>query len=438
MSCSDTIFALASGAGRAGIAVLRLSGGRCGAVLDAMCGGRPQPRRATVFHVKHPETAEVLDQALVLWFPAPNSFTGEDCAEFHVHGGMAVIAAVTQAFMTLPHVRLAESGEFSRRAFMNGKLDLTQAEAIVDLVAAETPAQRRQALSQLGGDLADLYDEWRGQLLDAMAFVESCIDFPDEDIPANVLDHAHSRLKTLCEALRQHMVQSSVALAVRDGFQVAILGAPNAGKSSLINALAKRDVAIVTDQPGTTRDVLEVRLNINGFPVICADTAGLRDSTDEIEREGIRRAHQKAQDAHLRLWLVAPDQSVADMPIVTGDTVVLTKSDLSAQPVSFDGPMFTISTQTGVGVDALLRHISECVTHAMQAQELPPLTRLRHVHSVDAAITALERALTRLATSPELAGEDLRHAAIALSHIAGRVDVEDLLDKIFSEFCIGK
>lgn len=429
---------MASGAGRSGVAVLRLSGGQCGAVLDALCGKCPQPRRATVFHVKHPETGEILDHALVLWFPGPHSFTGEDCAEFHVHGGSAIIEAVTQAFVTLPHVRLAEAGEFSRRAFANGKLDLTQAEAIADLVAAETPAQRRQALSQLGGDLAQLYDTWRRQLIDAMAFVESCIDFPDEEIPTDVLDRARQQLRVLCDALRQHVEQSRSGLAVRDGFQVAILGAPNAGKSSLINAIAERDIAIVTDQPGTTRDVLEVRLNIGGFPVICADTAGLRDSDDVIEREGIRRAHQRAQDAHLRLWLLAPDQSLCELPVAAGDTVVLTKADVQVRQVTYDGPVFSVSTYTGAGVDELLRHVSSVVTQALGQQDLPPLTRLRHVQSVTAAVEAIERALSRLSDMPELAGEDLRHAAMALSHIAGRVDVEDLLDKVFSEFCIGK
>ena len=291
MGQGDTIAAQATAPGRAGIAVIRISGPQAGSILDALSGGpRPSPRQATLTAFKRPGDRELLDRGLALWFPAPHSFTGEDVAELHGHGGLAVVAALLAEITHFPGCRLAEPGEFTRRAFDNGKLDLTQVEGLADLVNAEAEAQRKQAMRQLDGALGLLYEGWRAELIGAMARIEAGIDFPDEDLPDDLLGRQRSALAALVDEIARHLADDHRGERLRDGFHIVILGAPNVGKSSLLNALARREAAIVSERAGTTRDVVEVHLDLGGYPVILADTAGLRHSGDSIESEGMRRA----------------------------------------------------------------------------------------------------------------------------------------------------
>jgi tRNA modification GTPase len=434
----QTIAALASGAGRAGVAVLRVSGPDAGPALAALAGGLPRPRRAALRTLAW--DGETLDSALVLWLPGPASFTGEDVAELHVHGGPAVIAAVLDALLAQPGVRLAEPGEFTRRAFGHGKLDLTQAEALADLVDAETDGQRRQALAQMSGALGAVYEDWRARLTRLMALLEAEIDFPDEDLPAGLSGRALAILAPLKAEMAGHLADQGRGERVRDGYRVAIIGAPNAGKSSLLNALARREAAIVSDIPGTTRDVVEIRLVLAGFPVWIADTAGLREAADAIEAEGVRRALERAEAADLRLGVVdGADPSgsgrAIDGLIGPGDLTVWTKADLGVAA----GPGgLPVSTKTGQGLAALEAALAEKVTQALAAREAPALTRARHRTGVAAALAALGRAETAAVFGVELAAEEARQAAQALGRLTGRIDVEDILGEIFASFCIGK
>lgn len=430
----DTVFALASGAGRAGVAVIRVSGPAAGAAFIALTGGLPEPRRAAL-RALYGAGGGLIDRALTLWFPAPHSFTGEDVAEFHVHGGQAVIAALSAALLDVPGLRPAEPGDFTRRAFENGKLDLAEAEGLADLIDAETEGQRQQALRQMDGALSRLYDGWRAQLVTAMALLEAAIDFPDEDLPEALAERVGPLLAPLAAAMAEHLADTR-GERVREGFRVAILGKPNAGKSSLLNALAGRDVAIVSDTPGTTRDVIEVRLVLAGFPILIADTAGLRASEDAIEQEGVRRALARAEDADLRVFLAPVDDLGGDaLPLALrpDDLVFASKADLGAE---IDQPR--LSAKTGEGVDALLAAIAARAEAALGAREAPALTRARHRRLVEQAHASLLRAQSALQLGPELAAEDLRAAAAALGRLTGRIDVETLLDEIFAQFCIGK
>ncbi len=437
---SGTIFALATPPGKGGVAVLRLSGGDAGAALQALTGaGLPEPRRATLHRLREPQTGEAIDQALVLWFPAPASFTGEDVVELHVHGGRAVAAALSEALSHLPGCRPAEPGEFSRRAFENGKLDLTAAEAIADLVAAETAAQRRQALCQLDGALGDLYENWRGRLLRALAHLEAEIDFSDEELPEGMAVAVLPVLRELETAIAAHLDDAGRGERLREGAQIAIVGPPNAGKSSLLNLLARRDVAIVSAQAGTTRDVIEVHLDLGGWPVTLADTAGLRETADEIEREGVRRAELRARGADLRL--VVLDAASAETPsmlqelMAPDDIVVLNKIDL-APAADIPAEALALSVRTGAGVGELLALLQQRVVTLLDGGGMP-LTRQRHRLALEECLAALKRAQAQKAL-PELLAEDVRLAARALGRITGRVDVEDMLDIVFREFCIGK
>jgi tRNA modification GTPase len=432
-----TIFALASGAGRAGVAVIRISGPEAGAALRTLAGSLPEPRMARVRTLR--SAGETLDDALVLWFPAPGSFTGEDVAELHVHGGVATIAAVATALQGCG-LRLAGPGEFTRRAFENGKLDLTAAEGLADLVDAETEGQRRQALRQMEGALAQLYDGWRARLLSALALLEAEIDFPDEDLPDGVASRATPVIAALADDMAAHLADGARGERVRDGYRVAIVGAPNAGKSSLLNALARREAAIVSDVPGTTRDVVEVRLVLGGFPVWIADTAGLREARDAIESEGVRRALARAEDADLRIGV---SEGVVDARLAAAlkpnDLLVQSKADLhpdDAPSLQSAWQTLSVSSVTGAGVAALEAALSDRVARALGSAEAPALTRTRHRALVDEAVQALRRALT--ANGAELAAEDARLAARALGRITGRIDVEDVLGEIFATFCIGK
>ncbi len=404
-----------------------------------LSGGLPAPRQASLRKL-HSVQGDVFDQALVLWFPAPASFTGEDCVELHLHGGAAVIDGAIAAIEAAGGV-LAQAGEFTRRAFENDKLDLTEAEGLADLIEAETEGQRTQALAQMSGSLKHLYEGWREALISVLASIEGEIDFPDEaDVPDALSHRAYQPLSGLLESMAAHLADGRRGERVRNGFSIALIGAPNAGKSSLLNRLAGRDAAIVTDIPGTTRDIVEVRLTMAGFPVVISDTAGLREAVDAIEAEGVRRALDRAEHADLRIG-VADARSQAELQDLQGrlqdsDLLVLNKLDL--MPDRKDGNGFRISATTGAGVDALEARIEAIVRERLSAREMPALSRARHRRAVEAAQAALMRCRERLADAPELAGEDARLAVRALESLTGRVDVEDILDRVFSQFCIGK
>ncbi len=435
---TDTIFAPATAAGRAAVAVIRVSGPDSSKVLQFLAAPLPTPRRAALRRLKAAD-GSALDEALVLWLPGPNSFTGEDSAELHLHGGRAGVEAVSRELAALG-LRLAEPGEFSRRAFQNGKLDLTQAEAIADLVDAETDAQRRQALGQLEGELSARYEAWRKRLIQALARLEAAVDFPDEDLPETLQAEVGARIGDLAGDLEAALADHGRGEKVREGFKIALMGAPNAGKSSLLNRLAGREAAIVTDIAGTTRDVIEVPAVIDGFKVLFADMAGLRESFDPIEAEGVRRARAWAEGADLRLWVV--DQAApADLEeaIRSSDLLVLNKADLPAGPDAGlpDLQTVRVSAKTEAGMDALWAALSGRVK-ALTGGDFPAVTRLRHRRHLQDAAQALRRGQAALARSPELGAEDLRHAAQALGRIAGRIDPEQVLDEVFSSFCIGK
>lgn len=442
-----TIFALASAPGRAGVAVVRISGAAAGRVIDAMAAPRPDPRRAAGRFIRHPESGDKLDRGVVLWFPAPASFTGENVVELHLHGGRAVVAAVLSALGRLPGLRLAEPGEFARRAFEAGKIDLAEVEGLADLIDAETDAQRRQALAQASGALSDLYDGWRASLIDALALIEAGLDFADEgDVGARTFTEATSVIKVLAQAVTHHLEDGHRGEILRDGFRVALVGPPNAGKSSLLNALAKRDAAIVSEEAGTTRDVIEVRLDLGGLPVIVSDTAGFREAAGAVEREGMRRSQAAAEAADLVLWLTdasEPETALppALAPLAERTLLVLNKTDLMAggkPPPALPDDMVPLSVATGDGLDALVRRIAVIASERIGHHAEPALTQVRHRQLVEACRDNLEAFLAGAPEDVELRAEDLRQAADALGRITGRVDVEDVLDQVFGRFCIGK
>ncbi|MCB1537580.1 MAG: tRNA uridine-5-carboxymethylaminomethyl(34) synthesis GTPase MnmE [Rhodospirillales bacterium] len=447
---SQTIYALASAPGRAGVAVVRVSGPDAFDSLAALSEPMPLPdiRQASLRKIKNPVQEKSVDEAVVVRFAGPHSFTGEDVVEYHVHGGRAVIDALLAALAAQAGHRLAEPGEFTRRGFENGRMDLTAAEAVADLIAAETEAQREQALAQMGGALARLYDGWAGRLSRALAHLEADLDFSDEDLPEGVAETVKPQLRQLEFEIRQHLNDGRRGERLREGVKIAVIGAPNAGKSSLVNALAQRDVAIVSDIPGTTRDVIEVHLNLGGYPVILADTAGLRpdqighSGQDRIEQEGIARALRYAQDADVVLLLF----DGAAVPSIDPDTVRLidsrsvcyaSKADIMRADARVRGmtlPAFSVAT--GAGFDRLIHDLTGRVAEAMGSADRPYLTRARHRVALEESCAALTRAGE--AMLPELIAEDARLALRALGRITGRVDVENLLDIIFRDFCIGK
>jgi len=445
---ADTIFACATAPGRAGIAVIRISGPRTLLALRALGVAAPSPRLLRRARFRDPESGELLDDGLVAVFPGPHSYTGETAAEVHVHGSPAVVAAIYAVLGHQPGLRLAEPGEFTRRAFENGKLDLTEAEAIADLVAAETAAQRRQALRQLSGELRQLYEGWRERLLRALAHLEAAIDFPDEGLPQGLAGEIRASVAALEHEIGAHLADNRRGERLRDGLSVAILGPPNAGKSSLLNVLARREAAITSATAGTTRDVIEVHLDLGGYPAIVADTAGLRDSVDAIEVEGVRRARARAAEADLKLMVLDAmrpgEASAAVRALVDADTLVVANKIDLAQNESTTAwadrvgaaPALRISVKTGAGVDALLARLTEELARRFDATGAPLITRARHRAALEECLAALRR--YDAGALPELAAEDLRLAARALGRITGRVDVEDLLDIIFRDFCIGK
>ena len=428
----DSIFALASAPGRAGLAVVRVSGPAAGPALEALAGKKPAPRHASLMRLCW--QGEFLDQALILWFPAPGSFTGEDVAEFHIHGGRAVREALSGALLALG-LRPAEPGEFSRRAVENGRFDLTRAEAVADLSEAETPAQLRQALRQYEGSLARLYETWRAGLLAALARAEAAIDFSDDGVGETELAAARAAAVKISKEIQAHIQDQGRGEALREGLRLAIIGSPNAGKSSLLNALARRDIAIVAETPGTTRDVIGVRLDLGGYPVHASDTAGLRETSDAIEAEGVRRAHAEAQASHLTLLLLDGSDPKVKIPRdVKADLIVWNKSDL---PGFTKSEGLSLSLKSGDGLSQLLEALKALVEKRLESKnDNPALTRPRHRHALEEALASLDHA--RNARAPELFAEDLRLATRAIGRITGAVDVEEILDSVFREFCIGK
>lgn len=437
---TDTLFALATPPGRGAVAVIRLSGPDCDRVLWGLGAGLPAPRQAVVRILRH--QGETLDQALVLRFKAPASYTGEDAAELHLHGGRAVVEGVSKALVDLG-VRPAEPGEFTRRAFENGKLDLTQAEAIADLIDAETTEQSAQALGQLGGALAEAYAGFRRDLLTALSLVEAEIDFPDEDIPDALASRAGPVLEGLVMDLERALASGRRGERIREGYRIVLIGETNAGKSSLFNALVEREAAIVTPVAGTTRDVLDATLVIGGYAVTLSDTAGLRDSDDPIEAEGVRRARARAEAADLRLWVVAPGDPVgpAGALVRPGDLCIRTKADLERTdwPDAVDGmATLVVSPTSGQGLEALTLWVSARLARDLSGGDFPALTRERHRLRLEEALASVRSARQALTRSPEMAGEDLRRAAASLARITGEVGVEDILGEVFASFCIGK
>lgn len=440
---NDTIFALSSGHGRAGVAVIRISGPGAGASLKALAGVIPRPREIMLRTLIDPLSGALLDKALVIFFPAPESFTGEDVAELHVHGGPAVIGGVVCALGARSGLRAAEAGEFTRRAFANGKLDLTEVEGLADLIEAETRAQAVQALRQSSGALGALYDAWRHDLIAALAHVEAALDFSDEaDVPALVEQKARPIVEALRTAIEQHLHDHRRGERLRAGFTVVLAGPPNVGKSSLLNALAARDVAIVSEEAGTTRDVLEVHLDLDGLPVTVLDTAGIREAQSGVEQEGVRRTLARAGQADLVVWLVDagapewfPPDDLGEAPVIT----VVNKIDLASveRPAGVDDALEISATQ-GSGLDALTDMLAALAGESLQAGEAPALTRERHRHELERARVALGDFLEADRAALELRAEDLRTAAQALGRLTGQVDVEDVLDRIFADFCIGK
>ncbi len=442
-SLTDTVFALSSGTGRTALAVVRVSGPAAGIALDRIAAPRPKPRFAAFRKLRHPDTGEEFDHALVLWFPGPGSETGEDLCEFQVHGGRAVLAATFAALSAIPGCRPAGPGEFARRAFENGKLDLTTAEGIVDLIDAETDAQRRQALRQASGTLAQLYEGWRGRLIEAQALLAAAIDFSDEpDVEAAAAARGLETAARLTTEIGAHLSDGRRGEIVREGFRIVLAGPPNVGKSSLMNALAQRDVAIVAVGSGTTRDVLEVRLDLGGYMAIVADTAGLREASGAIEREGIRRAMSRADEADLILWVADASDPLIHAPALARRPDqrvlrILNKIDLGDHTVTSTDD-FAISARTGAGIPDLVTALGEMVRQTAEGSEAPALTQLRHRQQIEICLSALDEVPRAAEIEPELAAEQLRLAADALGRITGRIDPEDVLDRVFARFCIGK
>ena len=477
-SSSDTIFALSSGRPPAAIAVIRISGPMAGSALKSVIGRVPEPRKGAFARIRDPKNGEPIDEALALWFPGPHSETGEDTAELQLHGGRAVIAATLAALSAIDGLRPAEAGEFTRRAFENGKLDLTAVEGLADLVMAETEAQRRQAFRQMKGLLGERAENWRQKLIETLALVEAGIDFSDEgDVPANLIAPALAAARSLAEEITGALADAGRGERLREGMVVAIAGPPNAGKSTLLNRIARREAAIVSPYAGTTRDVIEVHLDLSGYPVTLVDTAGIRESQDPIEQEGVRRARERGKAADLVLWVVDASESGSvnhDFWHEQAVWRVINKIDLVSKKnessVSHNGKnggkfnpkkplpsmdnkrlterneslfgsneyVFSISALDGTGFGALLAAL-EAQAEAWLGGEPALVTRERHRQALESAVRALERAGSKsIADREDLVAEELRSAAHSLARLTGRVDVEDILDVIFRDFCVGK
>ncbi|MDB2439292.1 tRNA uridine-5-carboxymethylaminomethyl(34) synthesis GTPase MnmE [Hellea sp.] len=445
-SPNDTIFALSSAPGRAGVSVFRVSGKNAKKIVEALIKGPcPAPRYAALRKL-YAKSDQLIDEALVLWMPGPKSFTGEDCAEFQVHGSPSVIEAMASAFLSLS-LRQAEAGEFTRRAFENGKMDLTEAEGLADLIDAETESQRQQALRQMQGGLRDLYEGWRERLLDALAQIEGEIDFPDEeDIPDTLSHKAYPYLSEVIEAMRKGLMEADKGEAIRHGVEIAIIGRPNAGKSTLLNALAGREAAIVSSEAGTTRDIVSINTVLSGLAVRLSDTAGLRDTENAIEAEGVKRALSLAAEAQIRLAVVESTEPESLLDLISqledGDVVVYSKADLAPNfvpDVSRETySVLSMNSQKKDDVEALRELLEAEVSRRFAIGDDVGLTRARHKDCVKRGLVALERAVEKLGIAPELAGDDIRAALHAVKELAGETDIESVFDRIFSRFCVGK
>ncbi len=461
-----TIFALSTAPGRAAIAVVRISGDCARDILLALCPPLPEPRRAVLRRLQDPSTNNLLDEALVLYFAAPRTETGEDMAELHLHGGKAVIRAVLETLSKFPGCRMAEPGEFVRRAFANGKLDLAQVEGLADLIDAETESQRRQAMAISAGVQSKRFEHWRDQLLASLALIEAGIDFSDEaDVSDQATRQAEGPARSLAADLKSHLADGHRGEILRDGFRVVLAGPPNAGKSSLLNALARRDAAIVSEEPGTTRDIVEVRLDLAGLAVIVQDTAGVRETSSLVEQEGIRRSLRAAREADLVLWLHPAvdaehrkqvdaehrNQASAEhrkqanpdvAPPIPGENVLhlVTKTDLldPATPIHVKHGCAAVSAKTGAGLDDLIRLIATRAREATGDPAAPVITQARHRQEMSDALMHLEAFLEGSSAPVELRAEELRLASLALGRLTGRLDAEDILGTIFTRFCIGK
>lgn len=449
---ADTIYALSSGPVPAAIGVVRISGPQARAALEALVGRVPESRRAMLATIRDPASGETIDQALVLFFEGPNSETGEDVAELQLHGGRAVIAATFAALSRIPALRPAEAGEFTRRGFENGKLDLTAVEGLADLIYADTEAQRRQAVRQLQGLLGDRAENWRLRLIEAMALAEAGIDFSDEaDVASDVAVRALNAARLLQQEIAALLAEGRRGERLREGLVVAIAGPPNAGKSTLLNRIARRDVAIVSPHAGTTRDVIEVHLDLGGYPVTLLDTAGIRETDDPVEREGVARARSRAAGADLVLWLTEGEGANPDSGQSSGPETWRVRTKIDLRPVSAadeqarrmlgteDWHFYELSAVSGEGVDRLLADLTAFAKSALESREPALVTRERQRYLLEQAESALKRAISEGETGREdTFAEELRIASQALGRLTGRVDVEDVLDKIFRDFCIGK
>ncbi len=440
----QTIFALSSGRPPSAIALVRVSGSQAGKIVTTLAGKLPSPRMATRVLIRDVGQRPI-DDAVVLWFPGPASATGEDVAEFHVHGGRAVLAALFTALSAFEDVRPAEPGEFTRRAFENGKLDLTEAEGLDDLIHADTDRQRRQALRQLKGLLGDRARDWRARIIEASALIEAGIDFSDEgDVPAELIAPALAQVKVLLTEIEEVLAGQGRGERLRDGLVVAIAGPPNVGKSTLMNQLARREVAIVSPHAGTTRDVIEVQLDLDGYPVTVIDTAGIRETDDPVEQEGVRRARARAADADLVLWLSDSPQLTIEHDRVAPIWTVRNKIDLEevgrplAEAAVSGQESFQVSASRGDGVPELIAALVGFAQRYFGGTEGGLISRTRQRKLLQETVASLQRCIEVIGRGEELAAEELRTAAHSLGRLLGRVDVEDILDVIFREFCVGK
>lgn len=442
-----TIFAVATSPLKSGVAIIRISGKEAFTASSELIGDKPlKPRYAHLCKITSPSTGELIDEAVVIQFPNPASFTGEDVTELHIHGSRAIINELLEILGSMPNLRLAEAGEFSRRAFENGKMDLTEAEGLADLIDAETKMQAKQALRQKQGHLGKLYDAWRSDIVDILANIESYIDFPDEEIPQDLADKVSLQAENLQQKISKHLQDNKRGEKMRSGLDLTIIGAPNAGKSSLTNTLAGRDVAIVSSIAGTTRDIIEVHMDIAGYPVILSDTAGLRDQACEIEGEGIKRAIKKAEEADIKIAMFSAeelsniDQKTLDMLDPSDTIIAINKIDIFPDfkaPEIFDNyDKIAISATQESGIDELIYILQKRAEDYFSSSIDPVITRQRHRDLLAQSVIYLKR--FDLNMPIELVSEDLRSAATAIGRITGVIDTEEILDKIFSSFCIGK
>ena len=443
-----TIFSLSSGPGVSGVAIIRISGPDCKKIIDKMVNSPlPAPRVATLKKINKINTNELIDQGLILWFPGPESYTGEDLLEFHVHGSRAVIDAIIKSISEIKNCRLAEPGEFTKKAFQNGKINLLQAESVADLISSETEIQRRQAIEIMKGNHSSKYENWRNKLIKILSNIEAKIDFPDEDLPKNILEKIKNTTSQLIKEMSKALDDQNVGERIREGFKIAILGPTNAGKSSLLNYLSKREVAIVSEFAGTTRDIIETHLNIDGYPVVMSDTAGIREAKDEIEKRGIKLALKKAEDADLNIVVIEPKSGyftgVLKGLINSEKTIlVVNKLDLGVDKIERELKNFNpiyISIKKEKNLSMLIKIIRDKLKNKFLSTEDTLITRERHRQHLKQCLNYLENFETKKSENDfDKAAEDLRLATRHLGMIVGKVDVEEILDSIFSDFCIGK